>query len=60
MENGTELGRIGITNAFSGRCKAELPNDFPPEVQGFLIWLVISTWRRAVVAGVAAGAAAGR
>jgi hypothetical protein len=29
MENGTELGRIGVTNAFSGRSKAELPDDLP-------------------------------
>ena len=60
MENGTELGRIGVTNAFSGRCKAELPDDLPPEVRGFLIWLVISTWRRAAVAGVVAVSAGGR
>jgi hypothetical protein len=59
MENGTELGRIGVTNAFSGRCKAELPDDLPLEVQAFLIWLVISTWRRAAAATVVAGTAAG-
>jgi hypothetical protein len=60
MESGTELGRIGVTNAFSGRCKAELPDDLPLEVQAFLIWLVISTWRRAAVAGVVAVSAGGR
>jgi hypothetical protein len=60
MENGTELGRIGVTNAFSGRAKAELPDDIPLEVQAFLIWLVISTWRRAAAATVVAGTAAGR
>jgi hypothetical protein len=60
MENGIELGRIGVTNAFSGRSKAELPDDVPLEVQGFLIWLVISTWRRAAVAGVVAVSAGGR
>ena len=59
MENGTELGRIGVTNAFSGRCRAELPDDLPLEVQAFLIWLVISTWRRAAAATVVAGTAAG-
>ncbi len=57
MEDGTERGRIGVTNAFSGRCRAELPDDLPLEVQAFLIWLVISTWRRAVIAGAVAGTA---
>jgi hypothetical protein len=60
MENGTERGRIGVTNAFSGRAKAELPDDLPLEVQAFLIWLVISTWRRAAAATVVAGVTAGR
>lgn len=60
MENGTELGRIGVTNAFSGRSRAELPGELPPELQAFLIWLVISTWRRAAVGTVVAGATAGR
>jgi hypothetical protein len=60
MENGTELGRIGVTNAFSGRARAELPDGMPLEVQAFLIWLVISTWRRAAAATVVAGTTAGR
>ena len=60
MENGTELGRIGVTSALSGRCRAELPDHLPPEVQGFLIGLVISTWRRAAAATVVAGTAVGR
>jgi hypothetical protein len=60
MENGTELGRIGVTNAFSGRCKAELPDDLPLEVRAFLIWLVISTWRRAAASAVVAGTVTGR
>src|ERR1700744_319771 len=46
-ENGAELGRIGVTNAFSGRSKAELPDSVPLEIQAFLIWLVISSLRRA-------------
>jgi hypothetical protein len=60
LQNDTEAGRIGATGFFSRKCEAELPDDLPLEVQAFLIWLVISTWRRMVVAGVMAGTVAGR
>ncbi len=60
LDDGAEVGRIGVTNALSGRSSAELPDDLPPERQAFLIWLVISTWRRAATTAVVAGSMAGR
>jgi hypothetical protein len=60
MQNDAEVGRIGATGFFGGKGMAALPDDLPLEVQAFLIWLVIATWRRAVVATTIAGTAAGR
>ena len=59
MQNDTEVGRIGATGFLGSKGKAELPDDLPLEVQAFLIWLVILTWRRTVVAATMAGTAAG-
>src|ERR1700722_2498127 len=60
MQNDTEVGRIGATSFFGGKGNAELPDDLPLEVQAFLIWLVIATWRRTMVTATMAGTAAGR
>jgi hypothetical protein len=58
-ENDVEVGRIARTGFFTARCRAELPDDLPLPLQAFLIWLVLTTWRRqAVTAGIVAGGAA--
>ena len=63
-EDGAPIGTIGRTGFFTAKCKAELPDDLPLEVQAFLIWLVLITWRRqattnAVMSGVLAQTAQG-
>jgi hypothetical protein len=59
-ENDAEVGRIGRMGLFTARCRAELPDDMPLPVQGFLIWLALITWRRqTAVINVAGSVAAG-
>jgi hypothetical protein len=58
-ENGAAVGAIARSGFFTAKSTAELPDDLPPEVQAFLIWLVIITWRRqaatnAVISGAVA------
>ncbi len=58
-ENGAAVGTIARTGFFTTKCKADLPDDLPLEVQAFLIWLVIIIWRRqaatnAIISGVVA------
>jgi hypothetical protein len=58
-ENDVEIGRIARTGFLTARSRAELPDDLPLPLQAFLIWLVLTTWRRqAMVTGVVAGGAA--
>jgi len=56
-ENGAAVGTIARSGFFTTKCQANLPDDLPPEVQAFLIWLVLTTWRRqattnAIMSGV--------
>lgn len=58
-ENGAALGTIARNGFFTAKCTADLPDDLPIEVQAFMIWLVLITWRRqattnAVMSGVLA------
>lgn len=58
-ENGTAVGTIARIGFFTAKCQANLPDDLPLEVQAFLIWLVIITWRRqaatnAIISGAVA------
>lgn len=58
-ENGARIGTIAPQGFFSRKSKAELPDDLAPELQAFLIWLVILIWQRqAMIAGMT-GATAG-
>ena len=59
-ENDVEVGRIARTGFFTARSRAKLPDDLPLPLQAFLIWLVLTTWRRqAVTTAIMAGGAAG-
>ena len=59
-ERDVEIGSIAPVGWFSGRSKAELPDDLAPEAQAFLIWLIILMQRRAMVqAAMVAGITAG-
>jgi hypothetical protein len=58
-ENDAAVGTIARTGFFTAKCRAELPDDLLLEVQAFLIWLVLITWRRQaatnlIIAGVLA------
>jgi hypothetical protein len=58
-DNGAPVGTIARTGFFTAKCRAELPDDLPLELQAFLIWLVLITWRRqaaanAIISGVVA------
>jgi hypothetical protein len=58
-ENGTPIGKIAPQGFFRRKAKAELPEDLAPELQAFLIWLVILIWQRQVMIGGIIGATAG-
>jgi hypothetical protein len=63
-ENGAVIGTIARSGFFTAKCQADLPDDLPLEIQAFLIWLVLSTWRRqattnAIMSGVIAQASSG-
>ena len=56
-ENGAAIGTIARTGFFTTKSTADLPDDLPLELQAFLIWLVLTTWRRqattnAIMSGV--------
>ena len=56
-ENGAAVGTIGRSGFFTMKSTADLPDDLPLELQAFLIWLVLTTWRRqattnAIMSGV--------
>lgn len=48
-ERDVRIGSIAPIGWFSGKCEAELPDDIAPEIQAFLIWLVIVMQRRALM-----------
>jgi len=43
---GRELGAVRSERFFSRTALAELPETIPPDLQIFLIWLVLLIWRR--------------
>ncbi len=65
-ENGIDIGSILRRGFFGRKFDAEIPDDLPPELEAFLVWLVLALWRRQLRAGAAtaiagpAAAAAGR
>jgi hypothetical protein len=52
-EHDVQIGAIAPLGWLARKWRAELPDDLAPEVQAFLIWLVIILWRRATAAVVA-------
>jgi len=65
-ENGVQVGSIVRRGFFSSKSTADFPDNLAPEIQAFLIWLLILIWQRQVMmAGLigvtgAIGAGAGR
>jgi hypothetical protein len=53
-ERDVPTGSIAPLGWFTRKCRAQLPDDLAPEVQVFLIWLVILMWRRQEQAAMAA------
>ena len=53
-EREVQIGSIAPLGWFTRKCRAELPDDLAPEVEAFLIWLVILLWRRQEQAAIAA------
>ena len=45
-ENGRELGSITPVHPLTRACKINMPDDFAPPVQIYLIWLVLVMWKR--------------
>jgi hypothetical protein len=46
VESDNPIGSIAPRGWFSSKCRADLPDDLAPEIQVFLIWLVLLIWWR--------------
>lgn len=55
-ENDVPIGSIAPASWLSRKCRAELPDDLAPEIQVFLIWLVLLIWWRLAFGATIVGA----
>ncbi|MEM6673415.1 MAG: hypothetical protein AAF726_11270 [Planctomycetota bacterium] len=51
LQRGETVGSVRGTSWWNRRAEADLPDDLPPEVQVFTIWVVLAMWRRAESSG---------
>lgn len=56
VENDAPIGSIAPASWFSRKCRAQLPDDLAPEIQVFLIWLVLLIWWRLAFTATMVGA----
>jgi hypothetical protein len=54
-ENGLQIGTMSPVSMWGRTAEVDFPDDFPRDVQVFLIWLVLILWRRAASSSAAAG-----